>query len=197
MNLPNRISLFRLILIPIIVAIWIFPYAQLGIELPVYYVKFVALPLKNLIVLALFAIASFSDYLDGHLARKNNQVTVFGKFVDPIADKALTTTMFILLAVNDNIPVVPVLIMIWRDIVVDGVRMISSSSGRVMAAGILGKIKTASQMFCIIFVLVNNLPFELIGVPFSDMLLWFATIISVMSGIDYYNQAKDIIWESK
>ena len=197
MNLPNRISLFRLILIPIIVIICIFPYAQFNIDMPVYTVKFVSLPLKNIIVLVLFAVASFSDFLDGYLARKNNQVTTFGKFVDPIADKCLTTTMFILLAADNIIPVVPVIVMIWRDTIVDGARMIASGRGTVMAAGILGKIKTASQMFCIIFTLLNNLPFELFGFPLSDFLLWFAMIISVLGGIDYYNQAKDYIWESR
>ncbi len=197
MNLPNKLSLLRLVLIPIIVIVWIFPYAQMGIEMPTYYIGFVSLPLLNIIVLALFCIASFTDFLDGFLARKNNQVTTFGKFIDPIADKCLTTTMFILLAVNGEIPAIPVIVMIWRDIVVDGTRMMASSKGVVMSAGILGKIKTVSQMFCIILVLLNNVPFESINLPMCDILLWFSTIISVLGGIDYYRQAKDIIWESK
>lgn len=197
MNLPNKLSLLRLVLIPIIVIVWIFPYAQAGIEMPVYHVGFVSLPLLNIIVLGLFAFASFTDFLDGYLARKNNQVTTFGKFIDPIADKCLTTTMFILLAVKGEIPAIPVVVMIWRDIVVDGARMMASSKGVVMSAGILGKIKTVSQMFCIILVMLNNIPFELINLPMSDILLWFSTIISVLGGIDYYNQAKAFIWESK
>ncbi|MBQ9036236.1 MAG: CDP-diacylglycerol--glycerol-3-phosphate 3-phosphatidyltransferase [Erysipelotrichaceae bacterium] len=197
MNLPNKLSLLRLVLIPIIVIVWIFPYAQAGIEMPVYHVGFVSLPLLNIIVLGLFAFASFTDFLDGYLARKNNQVTTFGKFIDPIADKCLTTTMFILLAVKGEIPAIPVVVMIWRDIVVDGARMMASSKGVVMSAGILGKIKTVSQMFCIILVMLNNIPFESINLPMSDILLWFSTIISVLGGIDYYNQAKAFIWESK
>ncbi len=197
MNLPNRISLFRLVLIPVIVAVWVFPYAQFGIELPVYYFNYVSLSLKNIIVCVLFAIGSLSDFLDGYLARKNNQVTSFGKFIDPIADKCLTTTLFILLAVEDSVPVIPVIIMIWRDTVVDGIRMIASGSNVVMAAGIWGKIKTTSQMLCIIFELLNNMPFEFMGLPMADILLWFSAIISVIGGIDYYNQAKEIIWESK
>ena len=197
MNLPNRISLIRLLLIPIIVVLWILPYAQLGINLPVFYVGYVSVPLRNLIVLILFVFASISDFLDGYIARKTNQITTFGKFIDPIADKALTTTLFVILAVDGIIPMVPVLIMLWRDIIVDGTRMIASSKGQVMAAGMLGKVKTASQMFCIIFLLLNNLPFELIGLPVSDFLLWFSTIVSVLGGIDYYNQAHDSIWESK
>lgn len=197
MNLPNKLSLLRLVLIPIIVIVWIFPYAQAGIEMPVYHVGFVSLPLLNIIVLGLFAFTSFTDFLDGYLARKNNQVTTFGKFIDPIADKCLTTTMFILLAVKGEIPAIPVVVMIWRDIVVDGARMMASSKGVVMSAGILGKIKTVSQMFCIILVMLNNIPFESINLPMCDILLWFSTIISVLGGIDYYNQAKAFIWESK
>ena len=197
MNLPNRISLFRLILIPIVVAVWIFPYAQLGIELPVYYFRYVSLSLKNIIVCILFVIGSISDFLDGYLARKNNQVTSFGKFIDPIADKCLTTTLFILLGVSDTIPVIPVVVMVWRDIVVDGIRMIASDRKVVMAAGIWGKIKTFSQMVCITLELLNNLPFEFAGIPFADILLWFSMIISVIGGVDYYNQAREFIWESK
>ena len=197
MTLPNKISIFRIILIPVIVAVWVLPYTQLGIELPVYHVGIVTLPLKNIIVCALFAIGSFSDFLDGYLARKNNQVTTFGKFIDPIADKCLTTTLFVLLATDGYIPAIPVIVMLWRDTIVDGVRMIANGKGVVMSAGILGKIKTATQMFCIIFTLLNNLPFELIGIPLSDILLWFAMIVSVMGGVDYYNQAKEFIWESK
>jgi CDP-diacylglycerol--glycerol-3-phosphate 3-phosphatidyltransferase len=197
MNLPNRISIFRLILIPVIVIVWVFPYAQLGISWPVYHVGFVSLSLQRIVILALFAIASFSDFLDGYLARKNHQITTFGKFIDPIADKCLTTTVFILLAVEGTIPAIPVIVMIWRDTIVDGIRMIASGHDVVMSAGILGKIKTASQMFCIIFTLLNNLPFELIGLPVSDILLWFSMIISVLGGVEYYRQAKPIIMESK
>jgi len=197
MNLPNRISLFRLVLIPIIVLVKVFPYAQLGITVPVFYISYVSLPLTNVIILILFATASFSDFLDGYLARKNNQVTTFGKFIDPIADKCLTTTLFIMLAADNVIPVVPVLVMVWRDVVVDGVRMIASGKGVVMSAGILGKIKTASQMFCIIFLLLNNIPFELLNIPMAEILLWFSTIISAVGGVDYYLQVKNLIWESK
>ncbi len=197
MNLPNRLSIFRLIMIPVIVLVWLFPYAQFGITLPAYTIGYISLSLKNIIVLVLFCVASFSDFLDGFLARANNQITTFGKFIDPIADKALTTTMFVLFAVDQTIPVVPVLIMLWRDIIVDGIRMISAEKNVVMSAGMLGKIKTASQMFCIIFILLNNLPFELIDLPVTDILLWFCAFISVLGGIDYYNQAKVYIWESK
>lgn len=197
MNLPNRLSIFRLVLIPIIVLVWLLPYSQLGIDMPVYYFGFVSLPLKNIISLAIFAIASITDFLDGFIARRTKQVTTFGKFVDPIADKCLTTTLFILLAANNIIPVVPVLIMVWRDTMVDGIRCIAAGKNVVMAAGPLGKLKTVLQMLTIIIILLNNLPFELIGIPVADVLLWMSACISLISGLDYFNQAKSIIFESK
>lgn len=197
MNLPNRISIFRLILIPLIVLVWIFPYSAFNIQLPVFYIGTVSLPCKNVIVLVLFIIASLSDMLDGMIARKTNQITTFGKFIDPIADKCLTTTLFIIFAASNTISFVPVLIMVWRDTIVDGIRQIAASKNFVMAAGKLGKLKTVSQMTCIIFILLNNLPFELISLPVADILLWFSALISFISGLDYFMQAKSIILQTK
>ena len=197
MNLPNKLTLFRLILIPIIVLVWVLPYAQLGIELPSFHFGYLTISLKNIIVLGLFILGSVSDFLDGFLARMNNQVTTFGKFADPIADKCLTTTMFILFASENLISAVPVLIMVWRDIVVDGIRLIASGRNVVMSAKMLGKIKTVSQMLCIIVILMNNIPFQYVNIPMADILLWFSTLISLASGVSYYNQGKTYIWESK
>ena len=197
MNLPNRISLFRLFLIPLIVLVWIFPYSALNIDLPVYYIGALSLPFKNILTLILFVIASLSDMADGMIARKTNQITTFGKFIDPIADKCLTTTLFVIFAASSSISFIPVLIMIWRDIIVDGVRLIAASKNFVMAAGTLGKLKTVSQMVCIIFILLNNIPFELISLPFADIMLWFSALISFISGVDYFLQAKSIILQTK
>ena len=197
MNLPNRLTVMRIVLIPVIILIGIFPYAQVGIEVPALQFGFVSLSAVNVVMLVLFCVASFTDFLDGYLARKNNLVTTFGKFADPIADKLLVTTMFILFAAQGVIPVVPVLIMVARDTIVDGIRMIASSNGVVMAAGYLGKVKTVVQMLAVIFILLNNLPFELVRLPVSDFLLWFAAFTSLASGISYFNQMKHYIFESK
>ena len=197
MNLPNRLTVMRIIMIPVIILIAIFPYSQFGIEIPLLQFGFVTLSAVNIVMLVLFCVASFTDFLDGYLARKNNLVTTFGKFADPIADKLLVTTMYILFAAQGTIPVVPVLIMVARDTIVDGIRMIASSSGVVMAAGYLGKLKTVVQMLSIITILLNNLPFELYRLPVSDFLLWFAAFTSLASGISYFNQMKDYIFESK
>jgi CDP-diacylglycerol---glycerol-3-phosphate 3-phosphatidyltransferase len=139
MNLPNKLSIVRMILVPIIVLVMIFPYAQFDIAIPVYNVEFVTISLLNIIVLILFAIASATDFIDGYIARKYNLITSFGKFIDPIADKMLVNTMFILFVFQGIVPVVAVLIMIWRDTIVDGIRMVSSGKGVVVAAAILEK----------------------------------------------------------
>ncbi len=196
MNLPNKLSCFRMVLVPVIVAVWIFPYAQFNIQLPEFYFGYVTLSLKNILVLVLFAIASITDFLDGYIARKNNLITSFGKFIDPIADKLLVNTVMIMFACNGMVPVVPVIVMIWRDTIVDGLRMNTASKGVVVAAGMLGKIKTVSQMITIILVLLNNLPFELLKFPMAEFMLWFSMLVSVASGISYFNQMKEYILES-
>lgn len=200
MNLPNKLTIMRICMIPIVVLVWIFPYAQFGIIVPVLHIggpAGVSLSILNLIVLALFALASITDFIDGFIARKYNLVTTFGKFADPIADKLLVNTVLIMLVAQGTIPVVPVLLMVARDTIVDGCRMIAMSNGVVVAAGFLGKLKTVLQMVTIILVLLNNLPFELYRIPMADLLLWFTAFISLAGGLSYFNQLKEYIFESK
>ena len=197
MNLPNRLTLMRIILIPVIILIYLFPYSAYGIEPHVFHIGFVDLSLINLITLAFYVLAAVTDALDGHIARSRNMITTFGKFADPIADKLLTTTMFLLFVSRGLIPVVPVIIMIARDTVVDGCRMMAASNGKVVAAGMMGKLKTVLQMVSIALVLLNNLPFELWNIPVSDVMVWFAALVSLASGVQYFNQMKEDIFESK
>lgn len=197
MNTPNKLTIFRISLVPLIVLIMIFPYAQFNIIMPNLIYRDVFIPLKNLIVLFLFILASLTDFFDGYLARKNNQITTFGKFLDPIADKILVNTLFILLACQGVVPIVAVLFMVWRDTIVDGVRMMASSKGETISAGILGKIKTVVQIFALILLLLNNIPFEFWRLPVADVLVWFATLISLVSGYSYLLGAKKIIFETK
>ena len=196
MNLPNRLSLVRICLVTLLVLIYLFPYAQFGIEVAELQFDFVALRITNIIVLILFILASVTDFLDGYIARKHSLITSFGKFVDPIADKLLVNTMFILFAASGTVPVLPVLIMIWRDTIVDGLRMNASEKGIVVAAGYMGKVKTVAQMMTIIVLLLNNLPFELARFPMGEWLLWFSMCVSVISGISYFMQLKDVIMET-
>lgn len=197
MNLPNKLTVFRIFLVPLLVLVWLFPYTQFNINFISFDIAGVELSLYNIILLMIFAIASLTDMLDGQIARKRGLVTTFGKFADPIADKLLVNTTLILLAYDHTIPVVPVILMLGRDIIVDGCRMMASKSGVVVAAGFMGKLKTVTQMFAIIFFLVNNLPFEILDIPMADILLWFAALSSLMSGYSYFIQMKDYIFESK
>ena len=197
MNLPNRLTLFRMILIPAAVLVYLFPYAQFGIELQTFSFGAVRLSAVNIICLAIYAVAALTDYLDGRIARSRNLQTTFGKFADPVADKMLTSTMFILFASRGIISAVPVIIMVCRDIVVDGCRMIAAANGKIVPAQMLGKVKTFSQMFTIALILLNNLPFELWQLPVSEVLLWFSAFVSFASGVSYFNQLKEDIFESK
>ncbi len=196
MNLPNKLSLFRVILVPVIAVIYLFLDLGTAISININASTNLSINWAEIIVLILFAVASFTDYLDGMIARKYNMITSFGKFVDPIADKLLVNTMLILFAISHRVPVIAVIIMIWRDMIVDGLRMSASSKGKVVAAGMPGKIKTVLQMFAIIFVMLYNLPFAFIGIPMDQILVWGATIASVYSGIIYFVKLKDVVMET-
>ena len=197
MNLPNRLTIFRIVLIPVIILLYLFPYSTLGIEPIVFTIGNVELSIINLIVLAIYVIAALTDAVDGHIARSRNMITTFGKFADPIADKLLTTTMFLLFLARGIIPVVPVIIMIARDTVVDGCRMMAAGNGKVVAAGMMGKLKTVLQMVTVALILMNNLPFELLRMPIAEIMLWFSALVSFISGVQYFSQMKEDILESK
>ena len=196
MNIPNILTVIRVIFVPIIVLVMFFPYAQFNVVIPVYHIGVVSISLVNIIVCVLFIIASVTDFVDGYIARKHNLVTTFGKFLDPIADKLLVNTLFIVVAVFGIVPAIPIIVMIWRDILVDGLRMIAMEKGKVVPAGMLGKLKTVLQMSALVFVLLNNLPFELYGFPMADILVWSAMVASILSGIYYFVQLKDYLLES-
>ena len=196
MNLPNKLTLFRILLVPVLCLVWLFPYESVGINLGYINVGNVTLPVLNLIVLAIFCVASFTDYLDGQIARKKDLVTTFGKFADPIADKLLVNMMLLILSYKHMIPLLCCIMMILRDIVVDGCRMIAAQHGVVVSAGMLGKLKTVLQMISIIVILLNNLPFELWYIPADEILIWFTSFISVAGGYSYFMQVKKYIFES-
>ncbi len=196
MNLPNILTVIRVLLVPLLVLVYYFPYAYFNIGIASIQVGNVSLSAVNIIVLIIFCVASFTDFLDGYIARSRNLVTTFGKFLDPIADKLLVNTLFIVLTARGIVPTVPVLVMIWRDTLVDGLRLVAAQKGKVVSAGMLGKTKTVLQMFALIFILLNNLPFELYNFPMSDILLWAAMSVSVLSGIYYFVQLKDYVLES-
>ena len=187
--------MFRIVLVPVIACIYLFTDLPEAFGADVSG-EHIAVSMTALLVLILFAIASFTDYLDGHIARKHNLITSFGKFIDPIADKLLVNTMFILFAVDGVVPAVFVLIMIWRDMIMDGLRMNASAKGKVVAAGMMGKAKTVLQIFAIIFLLLNNLPFAFVSLPVADILFYAAVAVSVASGAEYFLKLKDIVMET-
>ncbi|MBR3252052.1 MAG: CDP-diacylglycerol--glycerol-3-phosphate 3-phosphatidyltransferase [Erysipelotrichaceae bacterium] len=196
MNLPNKLTLFRIVLVPVLCLVWLFPYDQFGVAFGSLTVGGISVSYLNLIVLAIFAIASFTDFLDGNIARKNNIVTTFGKFADPIADKLLVNTMLIIMTYKRMIPLVCCIVMILRDIIVDGCRMIAAQKGVVVSAGMLGKLKTALQMVTIVLIIFNNIPFEIWNIPLDEILIWFTTFISIAGGYSYFMQVKEYIFES-
>ena len=192
MNLPNKLTVFRMVLVPTILAV-----ALLGEDgIVTWDILGSQLSLMHLICLVLFIIASLTDLFDGKLARKHNLVTTFGKFMDPIADKMLVNTMLVLLAYWRMVPVVCVVLMIMRDLIVDAIRLLAAEKQVVVAAGPLGKLKTVMQMTAIIIVLLDNFPLGFLGVSFDLITIWLATLISVISGLDYLNKHKDMIMES-
>ncbi|NLL45081.1 MAG: CDP-diacylglycerol--glycerol-3-phosphate 3-phosphatidyltransferase [Mollicutes bacterium] len=195
MNLPNKITMVRIFLTFLIIAILLIPFDTLGIELPKLFInEAIVVDIKYFVAGIFFIIASLTDFLDGYIARKYNLITDFGKMIDAIADKILVNSVLIILAATGFIhPIIPVIIIV-RDNVVNSIKMVVGNKGRVVAAIKMGKIKTASLMVGIILTLFYNLPFELWNLRVSDFLLVLAAILSIVSAIQYYNMNKDIIF---
>lgn len=197
MNTPNKLTFMRIILTIVMIVILIFPFYSIGVEFPVIQVAGINMKLEYIIAGVIFLIASLTDFLDGNLARKNNQVTDLGKMLDAIADKALVNTALIILAYKGFIPVVVPVIIIFRDTIVDAIKMQASSKGKVVAAIKSGKIKTASMMTGLVLTFFYNLPFEIWNIRVSDFLIYFATIMSIVSMVEYFNLNKKLILEPK
>lgn len=196
MNLPNKLTIARVLLVPLLIIIYVFPYDLTGITIPVYHVLDTDISLINIIILVIFIVASITDYFDGRIARSKKLITTFGKFADPIADKLLINTIFLLLASSDKISIIIPIIMISRDTVVDAIKMSAASKQVVVAASKLGKLKTVSQMIALGFLLVNNFPFSPLGIDVATILAWVAAVISVISGIDYFIKNQKMLMET-
>ena len=195
MNLANKITVTRIILAIILLVLLLVPWEAINLNFPVYLVGNTMVSLKYIIAGIIFLVASVSDFLDGYIARKYNMVTNFGKLVDAIADKMLVDSALIILSAQGFIAPIITVIIILRDIVVDAIKMLAASKGKVVAAIKTGKVKTAFLMFGVIFTMCYNLPFELFNLDISNFLLVLATIFSIISGAEYYLMNKDIIFE--
>ncbi len=170
MNLPNKLTLIRVILVPFFI---LFFYLE---QVPANYV----------IAFVIFAVASVTDALDGHIARKNNLITNFGKFLDPLADKVLVVSALCCFVEKGLMSAIPLIIIVSREFMVSGLRLVTANEGVVVAAGIWGKLKTAFTMVAIVAILV----FCIMGATekfalVSDILIWISTALTIISGAVY------------
>ncbi len=199
MNLPNKITIARILLVPIMM---LMPY--IGITAKTSF----GLPIVNIIILIIFLVASFTDYLDGHIARKRNIVTNFGKFLDPIADKLLVLAALVMLVEARIIPGWIPIIIAAREFMVSAIRMLVATEGKVIAASKLGKIKTVTQMVAISlafldanyfmsFVCGGLTGFALILNILMSVAMILAVIATIWSGVDYFMKSKDVVLQSK
>ena len=192
MNLPNKLTIGRIITAIIILIMLIIPWDSLGIVFPTFNVAGkIIVDLKYIIAGILFVLAALTDFLDGHIARSRNLVTDFGKVMDAIADKVLVNGLLIILAYDGMISIAIPVIIITRDIFVDSFKMASGKKGKVVAASFTGKANTMCMMIGMALTMFYNLPFELIGLNIADALLIIATILSVISACQYYYNTKD------
>lgn len=193
MNLPTKLTVLRIILSLIIMILLMFPFDAVGLSFPVIRAG-VDFDVKYIIAGVIFIIASVTDFLDGYLARKNNQVTDTGKMLDAIADKVLTNPILIIFTAEGLIsPIVPVIVVI-RDIVVNAIKMEAASKGKVVAAIQSGKIKTASLMIGMVLLFFGNIPFVYINIRVDLLFIYFATIMSLVSMVQYFTLNKKIIF---
>lgn len=195
MNLPNKLTIFRIILVPLMVVV---PFLGLNNE-------YFGIPLQYLIIDFIFIVASITDKLDGYLARKNNQVTTFGKFLDPLADKILVLAAMVMLVEMNRLPAWIPIIVLAREFMISGYRLIAvEKGGKVIAASNWGKLKTVTQMLAIILAFVDLNSFGecfkgtlqggalILNIVVTVMML-IQTLATVVSGIEYMKDAKDLI----
>lgn len=178
MNLPNKLTIFRVILIPFFVFFMLVPVTG---------------TMDSLIALLIFVVASLTDLLDGHIARRHGLVTNFGKFMDPLADKLLVCSALICLVELGRVPSWVVIIIIAREFIISGFRLIASDKGVVIAASYWGKFKTTFQMLMICLMILNLGPLSLI----TAVVMWAALILTLISLADYLVKNKEIMKDTK
>jgi CDP-diacylglycerol---glycerol-3-phosphate 3-phosphatidyltransferase len=192
MNVPNQITISRILLIPIFLIIMLVPFdwgnmQLLGADLPV----------THFVGALIFIFASATDWVDGYYARKYNLVTNMGKFLDPLADKLLVSAALVVLVDLGYAASWIVIAIISREFAVTGLRLLLVEGGEVVAANNLGKIKTWAQIIAISALLLHNIIFEMIGFPFDDIALWVALIFTIWSGWDYFAKNMHVFKNSK
>lgn len=191
MNVPNKITVCRILLAILLLVLMIFPLNRIGLSFPEIVVnEKIIIDSKYLICGVIFLIASLTDFLDGHLARKYNLVTDLGKVMDAIADKILVNGVLIILAVEGYISVIVPVVIVSRDIIVDSIKMVAGQKNGAVGASMAGKIKTTFMMTGITLLFFYDLPFSLLNLNVSKYLILIATLLSIISGVQYYNKNK-------
>lgn len=176
MNLANKITLFRVFLVPVFMII-----------------LYLDIPYNMEIAGAVFTFASLTDALDGHIARSRNMITSFGKFVDPLADKVLVSAALIALVELGKVPAWIVVFIIAREFTITGFRTIAVAEGITIAASSLGKIKTITQLIAITLLLFNNFPFSFINIPMDMIMIYICLFFTILSGVDYIYKNKKVL----
>lgn len=184
MNLPNKLTVLRVAMIPVFIV---------ALLLPEFAPNVLPNPINDYVALGIFALASLTDLLDGKIARKNNLVTNFGKFMDPIADKLLVCSALICLIELERIPAWMVIVIISREFIINGVRLIASDNGVVIAASYWGKFKTTFQMIAVCLMILNIECLHIV----TQVILWIAIVLTVVSLVDYLIKNKDLMKDYK
>ena len=192
MNIPNKITISRICLIPFFILILSIPF-----DWGAWEIGETTLPITHFVAEMIFLVASLTDWLDGYYARKYNLVTNMGKFLDPLADKLLVSAAFILLVQLGLAPAWIVILIISREFAVTGLRLVASGEGIVLAASNMGKLKTVSQILSIALLLLHNYPFSYIDIPMDIIVLYIAFILTTWSGIDYFIKNWHVMRDSK
>lgn len=173
MNLPNKITLVRILLVPVVMMF--------------------LLTLQEWLALAVFLLAALTDGLDGYIARKKRLITNMGKFLDPLADKLLISAVLIVLVQLQRLDAWIAILIISREFAVTGLRLVAAADGLVIAASRMGKLKTVSQIVAISLLILDNFPFSHWGLPLADMAIWLAVILTVVSGIEYFLKNRSVL----
>ena len=188
MNLPNKLTVFRMILIPVFMLVLALP-----LDWGTLQVAGAVLPVTHLVAAIIFIVASLTDLADGKIARKYKLVTNFGKFADPLADKLLVMTALIFFVQFGWVPAWMVAIIVIRELAITGLRtLIVENNGKVLAAAMPGKIKTASQMVAISFFLLHDIVFAMFNILRAMIMIWIALLATIYSGIDYFYKNRDV-----
>ena len=174
MNLPNKLTILRIIAIPVFIVVLLMGHRY--------------------IATVIFIAAALTDMLDGHIARKYNMVTNFGKLMDPLADKLLVMSALLLLVQLGNVAGWMAVVILAREFAVTGLRQVAASEGIVIAAGVTGKVKTILQMIAIPLLLLDNWPGCYIGMPLDQIFLWAAVIMTIISGTEYIVKNRQLLF---